>query len=352
LPKELDIDFCSINNQPTLSFQGNGAAVGQRARAGARALGLLARPINVAVLEALSTGTSSLEALGQAAGLPSQSTLRVRLRELAELDVIQVDRGEEFPRPHIYGLAPSGRELLRVADVARTWLADCPQGPVELGTPKAKGTIKALAQGWSSAILRALAAKPLSLTELDGLIPGVNYPSLERRLTTMTRVGQVERLPGTRPGTQYAVTEWLRRGAAPLAAATRWERAHLPRQTAPIARLDVEATFLLTVPLLRPAQDLEGSCRLAVESPGGEERRRAGVRLDLRQGRVVSCVTTLEGDVAASASGPATAWLRAVLEHDRKGLELGGDCCLAAAVIDGLHEALLGRRQPAGSLSP
>ncbi len=314
---------------------------GLRLRAGTHALSLLAVPINVAVLEALADGPKPLMDLRHAAGGPSQSTLRLRLRELTELGILIRGRQQDFPRALDYELADPGRDLLVVMEFLRTWLHQRPAGPIELGTPIAKGMIKSLIEGWTSTVIRALAAKPLTLTELDRLISGLNYPSLERRLATLHHCGQAEPLPSRGRGTPYAVTRWLRQGIAPLAAAARWERLHLAETTAPIARLDIEAAFLLVIPLVKLAPELSGECRLAVETRSGGEQRMAGVKVRVEEGRIVSRVTNLEGPADAWASGSPADWLRAVIEHDRTGLEIGGDCQLAGDLVDGLHGMLV-----------
>jgi DNA-binding HxlR family transcriptional regulator len=314
-----------------------------RLRAGAHALSLLATPINIAVLEGLADGPKSLIELRQVAGGSSQSTLRLRLRQLSELGVLNRGRRENFPRALDFELAGAGRDLLGVMGCLRAWLGRSPLGPVELGTSAAKGMIKALIAGWASNMLRALAAKPLTLTELDRLISGLNYPSLERRLGTLHHCGQVEPLPSHGRGTPYTVTGWLREGVAPLAAAVRWERLHASRMTAPIGRLDIEAAFLLIVPMVVLPEELGGDCRLAVEMRGNGEQRVAGVKVRVEEGRVTSHVTNLEGRADAWASGSAGDWLRAVIKHDRARLEIGGDCRLAGDLVDGLHGVLFTR---------
>ncbi|HET6997148.1 MAG TPA: winged helix-turn-helix transcriptional regulator [Solirubrobacterales bacterium] len=308
---------------------------------------LLAAPTNAAVLQALGDSPRSLVELRRATGTLSQSTLRARLRELVALGVLKPKRRDGFPRALDYELDGRGRELLVVGEVLQGWLADCPQGPVAYGSDLAKVMVRALVEGWSSTVIRALAAKPLALTELDGLISNLNYPSLERRLGTMRRAGQIEPLPSSRPGTPYAVTDWLRRGVAPLAAAARWERLNAAGETTPIGRLDIEAALLLTVPMLHLPGELSGSCRLVVEISSRGERRLAGVRVGVAKGCIETCVTSLGGSAGAWATGPASAWLSAVLEHDRSRLELGGDCQLAGDLVDGLHRVLFGPALPA-----
>lgn len=278
--------------------------------------------------------------LRHAAGGPSQSTLRLRLRELTELGVLIRGRQEGFPRALDYELAEPGHDLLAVMRVVREWLRQSSSRPIEIGTPAAKGMIKSLIEGWTSTVIRALAAKPLTLTELDRLISGLNYPSLERRLGTMNHCGQVEPLASRGRGTPYTVTRWLRHGVAPLAAAARWERRHAAETTAPVARLDVEAGFLLIVPLVTLPPEFSGECRLAVETGGAGGRRMAGIKVKIDHGRVASRVTDLEGHADAWASGSVSDWLRALIEHDRAGLEIGGDCALAGELVDALHGML------------
>jgi hypothetical protein len=162
----------------------------------------------------------------------------------------------------------------------------------------------------------------------------------------MRLAGQIERCPGGGRGTPYRATNWLRRAIAPLAAAARWERRHLPDETAPIAKIDVESAFLLTVPLLRISGEHSGVCRLAVESRNGNGGRRlAGVTVGVEDGRIASCVSRLEGDAGAWASGSAAAWLRAVIDEDSEQLELGGDRRLAMSLLDGLHGVLCENRR-------
>ncbi len=314
----------------------------RRERAGARALSLLAKPINVAVLESLAAGPTPLSELSRAAGTPSQSTLRIRLRELCELGAIQRNRENGFPRAIEYELTTAGRGLLTVDEILRRWLAECPWEPLTLGTQGAKAAVNALVEGWSSTLVRALAAKPLTLTELDRLIAGINYPSLERRLGVMRRLGQIKPVRTDSPGTPYTVTAWLRASIAALAAAARWERLNAPEQSAPIGRLDVEAAFLLTLPLVRLDVETSGSCRLAVETGVNGDRAVTGVRVEVKAGRISTCVTNLEGQADAWAVGTAAAWIDATLDGVRDRLELGGSRALAVNLVDGLHGMLSG----------
>jgi DNA-binding HxlR family transcriptional regulator len=301
---------------------------------------LLASPLNYLVLNALADGPRQQAALRQQAGSPAQTTLRAQLGKLSAIGAIEKHRRNRFPGTLEYELTGAGRDLLFVVTVLEDWLRHAPRGPLSLDSTAAKAAVKALAEGWSTTMLRALGAGPRSLTELDRVIASLSYPSLERRLAAMRLAGMVDNRPSNGRGTPYAVTEWLRRGLAPLAAAARWERRHEPRATTPIGRLDIETAFLLAAPMLRPLDGLHGSCRLAAELGDGKKRRLAGVVVELADGAVGSCTTSLNGDVEAWALGPPTAWLGAVIEGDVDGLELGGDYALARALVERLHEVL------------
>ena len=220
----------------------------------------------------------------------------------------------------------------------RGWLGRSPRGQIALEGAAARAPVKALTDCWSAGILRALAVTPLGLTELDGLIAGLTYPTLERRLAAMRRAGLLEPCP-RRGRNPYTVTAWLRQAIAPLLAAARWERSWQPAATEPITRIDVEAALLLALPLLELPAGVSGSCRLAGELEG-RCGRMAGVVVALAGGRVTALSSRLRGEPGASATGPARDWLRAVIEGEPRLLRLEGDRGLALAVVAGLHDAL------------
>ncbi|HEX5610066.1 MAG TPA: winged helix-turn-helix domain-containing protein [Solirubrobacterales bacterium] len=316
-------------------------------RAGGYALSLLSVPLNVHVLQALAEESRSLTDLRRAVGSPPQTTMRGHLRTLTDIGVLKRRRQNEFPGALDFELGGPGRDLLKVGGVLQGWLAAAPDGPIPLGGIAAKSAIKALVEGWSSTVVRAVAARPLSLTDLNRLISEHNYPSLERRLGALRLAGLIEACPGKTRGTPYTVTDWLRRGVGPLAAAARWERAYVVEETAAIGRIDIEASFLLAVPLLNLPPEVSGACRLAVElrSNGGEPGL-AGVFIEIEQGRVRSCVCRLQGEADAWASGTPKSWMRAIDEGGADRLEIGGDWDLATAVLGGMNRALFRVTQP------
>lgn len=309
-------------------------------RAGAHALTLLSIPLNVEVLTVLDEEPRTLVNLRRAVGSPPQTTIRCHLRELTKIGVLERRRQGEFPGYVDYELGVAGRELMEVVAALELWLASTPEGALVPGTRGATSAIKALVGGWTSTIMRALAAHSLSLTDLNQLINGVNYPTLERRLAAMRHAGMIEYCHGLRRARPYSVTGWLRRASAPLAAAALWESRNMAAQTAPITPLDIEAAFLLTVPSLRLDEGLSGACRLAASIRHGGEERFAGVKATVKDGQIMSCVSKLGGPANAWASGLAVDWIPAVLGGDPTRLEIGGESDLALAIIDGLHEAL------------
>jgi DNA-binding HxlR family transcriptional regulator len=330
----------ACDNQKALTALELKGKVESGTRAGGHALSLLAAPLNVAILSELANGARSLGELRRDVGSPPQTTMRKHLRVLTEDGALARDGHHAFPGSVNYALARPGRELLDVADLLQVWLAASPAGYLPLGSVGARSATKALVEGWSTTLLRALSARASSLTELSKLISQLSYPSLERRLTAMRHAGQVEARPGHGRGRPYAVTDWSRHAAGPLAAAIHWERLNAPHATAPLTRIDSETLFLLAVPLLRLPPDVSGACRLAIEVANGTGPAVAGVVVRVEHGRVASCSARLEDAAAGWASGSAPAWLRAIVDWDSDRLEIGGDCRLARRLLDGLHDAL------------
>jgi DNA-binding HxlR family transcriptional regulator len=317
-------------------------------RAGAHALTLLSVPLNVQVLTALEDGPMALTDLRRATGSPPQTTTRKHLRTLTDLGVLERHQEPGFPGGVDYQLSSSGMELVEVARVADSWLRSAPDGPVELGSFAAKNTIKALVDGWTSTVVRALAARPLSLTQLSRLISTVNYPSLERRLAAMRLTGQIASCDNSEGRSRpYTATPWLRSAIAPLASAARWERRFAAQEATPMAPIDVESSFLLTLPLLKLPEYLNGTARLAAELRRADGSTfHAGALARVEAGRIVSCSSRLEGRVDTSSSGTIGGWLAAAVKGELDELEISGDAELAHSLVEGLHAALFGDKQP------
>jgi len=301
---------------------------------------MLAVPLNVHLLCALQEEERALADLSQAVGLPPASTLRAYLRTLSEWGLVERRQEGAFPGSVSYALTEQGEKLVQTGDVLQRWLKAAPTGAMALGSPAAKSAVKALVDGWDVAIVRALAARPCTLTELDRLIPQVSYPSLERRLTAMRKVGLVEgQRNGNGRGTPYRAAAWLCESVAPLMAATAWERRHASAQTAAIGRLDVEAVFLLVPPLLRLPTDISGSCRVAVELRGEGANRYAGATVFLDHGGATA-TARLGGEADAWVTGTPLNWFRWINGRHEE-VEIGGDLRLALALADALRDALV-----------
>jgi len=262
--------------------------------------------------------------------------MRVYARRLEELDLLKASRRREFPTKAEYRLTEAGHSLLKVVPFLQAWLEEAPDGPTPLDSIAGKSRTKALIGGWSSSIVRAVAARPLSLTELNMLIPRISYPSLERKLRAMRDAKMVEPRPANSNGVPYKATDWLRRAVIPLTSAVAWEL-QVPQPAAAISCIDVEAAFMLAIPVMSLGPRITGRCRLSVQARRGGVPASAGVLVGIEKGRVVSCSSNLEGDTHVSISGSPVAWLRQMNGGPRGELEIDGNRSLAAKVTEALQ---------------
>jgi len=339
-----------------------------RQRAGGTVLSLIAGPLCVPILRAHLDGPLRLPDLRERIGGAAQTTLRGQVGNLRGSGALERKVIPGMPYTVENDLSDCGRAILEVADHAEAWLARAPQGPIALGSENAKGAIRALVGGWNSTVLRALAASPLALTELNVLIKDLSYPALERRLSSMRAARQIE-VRAEKPGKArpYAVTEWARQAVTLLVAAGRCECRHLAESTAPLTTLDVEAAFLLAAPLAVSPAQRSGSFLFAAEGAGddgaGDEgasvddpdpmadpdesaaaggdspsQPMAGVQVEVADGKVVSCVSRLEQDPETWALGSVEAWAEAILAGELEGLDIGGrESRCAEGLIESLH---------------
>lgn len=282
-----------------------------------------------------------LAELRRATGLPAQTTLRGHLAGLEKIGALSKQPTQRMPYAVENALTPMGEDLLQVAGALERWLARAPERPISLESGAAKGIVKALVDGWESTMMRCLALRPMSLTELDREIAELSYPALERRLSSMRMAGLIEACPATGSGTPYTVTEWARRGVAPLAAAGRCERIHMGNRAAPATRLDVEAAFLLATPLVGLPEETNGTCQLEVEPTPGEQSDQSGVRVEVREGKVVACDCELDGDRSSYAAGTTRTWFTAIKEGTLEELHFGGGSRFAETLVLGLHASLM-----------
>lgn len=177
-------------------------------RAGGTVLSLIAAPLSVPILRAHLEGPLRLPDLRERIGGAAQTTLRGQVGNLRGIGALERHVRSGMPYTVENELTPVGLGVLSVAGVVEAWLSRAPQGAIPLGSESAKGAIRALIGGWGSTMLRALAARPLSLTELSSVINDHSYPALERRLSAMRAARQLELKPnGDRGAKPYGVTE-------------------------------------------------------------------------------------------------------------------------------------------------
>lgn len=309
-------------------------------RAGGQVLTLLSTPLNLAILRSLAKHPMRLAELRRATGLPAQTTLRGHLAGLEEIGAIRKRAAQQMPYAVENEVTAMGEDLLAVGASLEHWLERAPDGPISLESGAAKGVVKALVDGWESTMMRWLALRPLSLTELDREIPSLSYPALERRLSSMRMAGLVESRPGSQAGTPYTVTEWARRGVAPLAEASNCERSHLRERAAPVTAVDVEAAFLLASQLVGLPEEANGTCQLEVEANPGDPRQPSGVRIEVEAGKVVACGCDLEGNRSSYAVGTTGKWFVALKEGTLAELRFGGGSRFAESFVRGMHTSL------------
>lgn len=317
---------------------------GFRARAGALTLLYLVSPAQRGVLRGLlAEATTGVEVVdGSELPRPDDPIDLAIITDpyLVEPAGSDFPPGGEIDEDTMLKPTPAGRELLFVGPVLDRWLARCPAGPLTMG-PEAGPALMALLSGWCSMVIHALAPRPLTLDETVGRVMVLTPEVVEERIVEMVDAGLVD-VQADGGEERFAVTEWLRLGMAPLAAAARMELRYPPGDTAPIAALDVEATFHLTLPLLRLPQEMSGTCSMAVDLDKGMPATPAGVTIQVEEGRVSSCEEELLEEVDAWAAASAGDWLDTVIEPNVIHVRTGGNRNLARRLLHELHEELFG----------
>jgi hypothetical protein len=246
---------------------------------------------------------------------------------------------EAAPRP-----AAPDEELRFVATVLTRWLSAFPTVPSVL-RPDPGASLSALLDGWCSAVVHALAARPRTIAEAAGAA-GVELgeDATEELIEAMERAGLVAVREDCDEEERFAVTEWLRLAVGPLAAAAWMELRHPPGDTAAIAPLDVSASFLLAVPLVTLPEELSASCRLIVPVPGRPPEL-AGVMVLVEQGDVTSVSADLTMTSDTFATGSPGQWLDSLIDPGAATVEPHGNLQLPLGLIEGLHESLFGNSQ-------
>lgn len=318
-------------------------------RAGSRVLSIFTNALNARVLHAHRGGPLRSSELDEALAWAPQSSLRAVVTKMCELGALARASSSDATATE---LTTAGWELLLVADVLEHWLRIAPDEPIPLEDPAAHGIIRVLTAGWDSSIVRALAERPQTLLELSEEISGANYPTLKRRLAKL-RSTRLAVPASTGSASAYAASDWLRRAIVPLILAGRWERKH-ESGGQPVSPVEVEAAFLLSLPLVDLPARASGSCALAVMTSSERTRSRrrvAGVTVKVKQGALVSCETGAALAQDTWALGSVDAWFDAVVDGSRDALRFSGaKPHLAQSLVKALHAALFRSSRAASTI--
>jgi len=322
------------------------ASIDREVRAGSRVLSVFENPLNTRILRVHAEGPQRLAELQEKVGWPAPTTVRAAVSGLREVGALTKLTVGNSPYAVATVLSPAGEEMLSVADALEAWLALCPNGPISPEVGAARGAVKALAGGWSSTLMRVLANRPITLTELHSVIPDISYPALERRVSWMRATGQLETVEREGRGTPYVATDWLRRAIAPLCAAGRCERRHMEGESAPITSVEVEACLLLATPLAPLPEGASGSCMVGVRTDADEEGPGlAGVTVEVDRGQVVSCTPEVSAKPSTWAVGTPETLLDAIIDGRIENLRIGGvNPQLGLDLVNGIHFALFADR--------
>lgn len=311
---------------------------------GGTALALLAIPRNGAILRQLSDGPMSQGEMQRDDEVVPRTTQRKSLKGLEDVGLLFRRGRDSSPGLVEHLLTDAGEDLLVVIAALEDWLGQRPKGSLPFESVAGGSAIKSLSDSWSATLLQTMAPGPISLGGLATEIRTVSYPSVARRLSAMRVTGQVEACPDVAGATPYAVTEWMQRSVAPLAAAVHWEQLYPSEGATSIARLEIETSFLLALPLLQMKTTLNGTCRMDVEMDGAESS--AGASALVTRGRVVSSALTLDGRNDAWAIGARPAWATSMTSSTKEGVRLGGNRRLARGAVDGLRGLMFDSAPP------
>lgn len=293
---------------------------------------MLSDPLNASILRLLARGALPITKLQEHLGPTSRTTRFSRLRELEELGVIVREKeGGSPPLTHCM-LSAAGRDLLVVVRLLRRWLRENPSRSPGKGDLFGVVETKALAIGWNSTVLRWLAERPCSLTELDAQSPpGVSYHELRKAREALSHTGLIAAVASEDRGQPYELTDWTRRAAPALAAAVRWERSFLSKDDPEPASTDVETLLRLFSPSLAPI----GPALDEDSSPLPDNSEAFSVIVGNHGDGVGAGKRS--GSQVGEISGTLTSWLDALVDGRSTGLQMRGGIRLTTELLDRLR---------------
>jgi DNA-binding HxlR family transcriptional regulator len=304
----------------------------ERSRAGGEVLSLLSDALNSSILRALMGGPLPVSELGRRLGPTSRTTRFSRLRDLEQLGVITREKRPGTPPVAYCGLSPAGRDLLPVVRRFARWLAESPDAPSSPDEVDGARAIKALAIAWDTTVLRWLAERPCSVTELDSLSPqDVTYHEVRKAREALSAAAMISPVASDERGRPYAASEWTRRAAGCIAAAIRWEGASLAGAR-PLTPAGAEGLLRMLLPLVEIQPSQNGVCELRID-------RHADLSVLVAEGRIIACDPVPSDPRVSQVSGDAEAWFRAVLDGRTDSLRMRGGIHLTAVLAGGLHRA-------------
>jgi DNA-binding HxlR family transcriptional regulator len=300
------------------------------------ALKLVAQRWVIAILLELADGPLRPHELERRLGGLSHGGLVRRLSELSRNGVVRHRRGREIPPRAYYTLTRAGEELLTIADRAARWEE---QSRVPSQTLTGASALRVIADARTREILRELAITPCGPRELGRRIGPVGHAALMRRLSSLTRDRLLLRSEHE-DRVVYELTDQARGLGSLAILAMGWERARCAGADQPPPS-DLTGMLRLIAPLAVAAPELQGICRLQIDTPSERERSLC-VRVEQRALAVVAPVPA--GAPGVRAHAPLDMWLRALLAGPPSGLVAVADPTLVAGVLDALGALLRAQR--------
>jgi len=311
------------------------------------------------VLRLLAAGASGviLMALGEEPLRTMELTERVRgytprtvyrySNRLTDAGVIERHEEVGVPSKVTHSLSePKGRELHDlVVAYASASLTRLPDGTIDA---HAWGSLAMLADLWESGLIEELNLGRKSSTELARLEHGLSYHQVNRRAGLFARGGFLREdvVPGNRRA--YALTEQSRRGMALIAGIGRWRRRHVvPEGASGLTTREAAVVLRTALPLVSLPEHSGKALSLAIVSAGGEEVTGSVWATVGSDGKIRCCEGPLP-EVDEHAREEVPAFVDAVLDGPRSGLQTEGDEDLVRACFERLH-SILWNAWPAGS---